>query len=88
VDDGDDFCASLAHMKTNGLDVADKIDLAPAKVRAIEETLPRIKGEQYQPFQSPSAAFTSAATCSGLNTPLRCGLFLSGSIAKHGLTKT
>ena len=27
-------------------------------------------------------------TCSGLNTPLRFGLFFSGSTAKHGLTET
>src|SRR4029453_3745668 len=38
VDDGDDLCTRLAHQKVNGLDVGDKIDIAPAKVRAIEET--------------------------------------------------
>ena len=40
MDDGDDFDASLAHMKANRLDVAEKLDIAPAKLRAIEQPLP------------------------------------------------
>src|SRR5262249_27158670 len=45
------------HLKANGLDVGDKIDIAPAKVCAIQETLPRIERQQYQ---------TAPVACSGL----------------------
>src|SRR4029453_4632951 len=48
MNDGHNLRAGLPHLKANGLDVGDKIDIAPAKVRAIQETLPRIKAQQYQ----------------------------------------
>src|SRR5439155_11354761 len=48
MNDRDDFRSGFAHLKANGLDVGDKIDIAPAKVRAIQETLHRIERQQYQ----------------------------------------
>src|SRR5260370_2688245 len=48
MNDRDNFRAGLAHREADRLDVADQIDIAPPKVRAIEETLPRIERQQYQ----------------------------------------
>src|SRR4030095_6034746 len=39
MNDGHDLRAGLPHVKADGLDLGDKIDIAPANVRAIEETL-------------------------------------------------
>ena len=64
MDDGHDFGVGLAHRKANGLNVGDKIDVAPPKVRAILETLPAIERDHDQAAPSPLAAFKSAATCS------------------------
>src|SRR5262249_9655527 len=57
MNDRHDLRAGFAHLKANGLDVGDKIDIAPAMVRAIQETLPRIERQQYQ---------TAPVPCSGL----------------------